>query len=254
MAGVVGLEADTRLWYREVVHYASLAYRGLGYNNQPHVNYPRAIEESAMVQPRPVGCDPLPPVIAFSAPSGTGKTTLLEQLIAGLAARGWRVGVIKQARPDFELDQPGKDSDRLRKAGIERLMVAAESRSALIIEPVAAEEPELDELLRLLDPEGLDLILVEGFRHFDLPRIGLYRGATAPPLLDDPHLIAVVGDRSLDTALPQLPIDQPDAVLAFVLRWCRLRATREEASATPYPGPDSSDSALRRAASRGSRS
>lgn len=163
--------------------------------------------------------NPLPtPVLGFVAPSGTGKTTLLSAVIRRLTDAGLRVGVIKQARIDFDLDQPGKDSDRLRRAGIERLLIAAEHQSALIIEPPEPHEPTLDELLALLEPDELDLVLVEGFREAPIPRIALCRSAT-PPSDDDPRLIAIASDRPLATRLPVLDIDDPAAVVEFVRAW-----------------------------------
>ncbi len=57
------------------------------------------------------------PVLGFVAASGTGKTTLLTQLIPILKQNGLRIGLIKHSHHDFEIDQPGKDSFRLRKAG-----------------------------------------------------------------------------------------------------------------------------------------
>ncbi|MGL4795486.1 MAG: molybdopterin-guanine dinucleotide biosynthesis protein B, partial [Aeromonas jandaei] len=67
---------------------------------------------------------PTLPLLGFAAWSGTGKTTLLEQLIPLLTGRGLRIGVLKHAHHDFDIDQPGKDSYRLRKAGAQQMMVA----------------------------------------------------------------------------------------------------------------------------------
>ena len=181
------------------------------------------------------------PVIAFVGPSGVGKTTLIERVIAELSARGLRVGVIKQAREDFDVDQPGKDSYRLRKAGIEQLLVAAERQSALIIEPPEPVKPEPVELLSLLDAESLDLVLIEGFRDQALPRIALYRqglGAVRPaesrpaesrpaesrpaesrPAESDPLLLAVASDVALDGGVPCLDIGDPVEVANFIQDW-----------------------------------
>lgn len=159
------------------------------------------------------------PVLGFAAPGGTGKTTLLAQVIGLLNAQALRVGVIKQARDDFDLDQPGKDSFRLRRAGVERLLIAAERQSALIVELDEPREPMLDELLALLDQDALDLVLVEGFRDQPFPKIELYRGRGEPRYPFDPWVVAVASDRVLDTALPRLDINDAAAVAEFVQRW-----------------------------------
>ena len=57
------------------------------------------------------------PLLGFVAYSGTGKTTLLEKLIPILTDNNIRIGLIKHAHHNFDIDIPGKDSYRLRKAG-----------------------------------------------------------------------------------------------------------------------------------------
>ncbi|MCB1714612.1 MAG: molybdopterin-guanine dinucleotide biosynthesis protein B [Candidatus Competibacteraceae bacterium] len=164
------------------------------------------------------------PVLGFVAPSGTGKTTLLKEVVRLLSEAGLRVGVIKQARDDFDLDRPGKDSYKLRKAGVERLLLASEKQSGLIIEQLEPHEPELTELLTLLDLEALDLVLVEGFRDCDFPKIELIRQSLATARYPvDPAIIAVATDSELTaglaTGLPKLDINQPVLVAEFIRDW-----------------------------------
>ncbi|HXH03423.1 MAG TPA: molybdopterin-guanine dinucleotide biosynthesis protein B [Candidatus Competibacteraceae bacterium] len=160
------------------------------------------------------------PVLGFIAPSGTGKTTLLEQVIAYLAARGLRIGVVKQAREDFDVDVPGKDSYVLRKAGVERLMIASRRKSALIVEHPGGGDPQLATVLGLLDRTALDLVLVEGFSAQPFPKIELRRqGQGEPRHLRDPWVIAVACDRPEPAAVPLLDLNDPAAVCAFVLAW-----------------------------------
>ncbi len=66
------------------------------------------------------------PLLAFAAWSGTGKTTLLKQLIPALCARGIRPGLIKHTHHDMDVDKPGKDSYELRKAGAAQTIVASQ--------------------------------------------------------------------------------------------------------------------------------
>ncbi|MGL5285150.1 MAG: molybdopterin-guanine dinucleotide biosynthesis protein B, partial [Aeromonas sp.] len=110
------------------------------------------------------------PVLAISAWSGTGKTTLLEQVIPQLVARGIRLAVIKHAHHDVNLDQPGKDSWRLREAGASEVLLASDKRIAWLKE--TPESPiALAALLERFNPAELDLVLVEGFKDEPLPRL-----------------------------------------------------------------------------------
>ncbi len=101
------------------------------------------------------------PLLGFAAYSGTGKTTLLEALLPKLTATGLRIGLLKHAHHDFDVDKPGKDSYRLRKAGASQMLIASRNRHALMTETPDAEA-EFDYLLTRFDAEKLDVILVEG--------------------------------------------------------------------------------------------
>jgi molybdopterin-guanine dinucleotide biosynthesis protein B len=164
----------------------------------------------------------LKPVLGFAAFSGTGKTTLLKQLIPLLAQRGVRTGVIKHAHHDFDIDKPGKDSYELRKAGARQVLAASDSRWALMTENDTVADPKLDDLIALLDPERIDLVLVEGFRQVPFSRIELHRPSLGRPLLypDDGNIIAVAADALLDTGdLPLLNINDATEVSEFILSW-----------------------------------
>jgi molybdopterin-guanine dinucleotide biosynthesis protein B len=161
------------------------------------------------------------PVLGFAAFSGTGKTTLLSQLIPILKSNGLRVGLIKHSHHDFEIDKPGKDSFRLRAAGASPVMLISKSRRAVITEITPEKEPRLDDQLKVLDQSELDLILVEGFRTEPFPKIELHRASLNKPLLypDDPHIMAIASDCALETPpeLVQLDINQPEMIAAFIL-------------------------------------
>ncbi len=103
------------------------------------------------------------PLLGFAAFSGTGKTTLIEAILPKLVERGLRVAVIKHAHHDFDIDQQGKDSYRLRKAGATQMLISSRYRRALITE-TPTTEATLPHLIRQLDQSQLDLILVEGFK------------------------------------------------------------------------------------------
>lgn len=160
------------------------------------------------------------PILGFAAFSGTGKTTLLCRLIPLLKERGVRVAMVKHAHHTFDIDQPGKDSYELRKAGADQMLVASSQRWALMVEDPHDDRPDLDRLLAHLDPAHADLILVEGFKDEAIPKIELHRAGLHQPLLfpDDEDVIAVATDAPLPVAtdLPVLDLNDPAAIADFV--------------------------------------
>ncbi|MDD5460533.1 MAG: molybdopterin-guanine dinucleotide biosynthesis protein B [Methylococcales bacterium] len=160
------------------------------------------------------------PILGFAAFSGTGKTTLLTRLIPILKAQGLRIGLIKHSHHNFQIDQPGKDSFRLREAGASPVMLISTHRRAIITEIIPQREPRLDDQLQHFDQSGLDLILVEGFKAEQFPKIELYRPSLNKPLLypDDPNIIAIASDCALETPdyLAQLDINQPEMIATFI--------------------------------------
>ncbi|MES9966688.1 MAG: molybdopterin-guanine dinucleotide biosynthesis protein MobB [Sedimenticola sp.] len=163
------------------------------------------------------------PVLGFAAYSGTGKTTLLKQLLPLLRGRGLRVGMIKHAHHDFDIDTPGKDSYELRKAGASEMLIASGKRWALMVDTDGEGDPVLQEMLDRLDQSKLDLVLVEGFKHEAFPKIELHRPALGkPPIFPgDPDVIAVASDGELvrTTELPRLDINDIASIADFVVDW-----------------------------------
>jgi len=162
------------------------------------------------------------PVLGFAAYSGTGKTTLLVKLIPLLKDQGIRVALIKHAHHDFDIDIPGKDSYRLRKAGADQVLVASDQRCALIKEMASSTGPQLDVLINDLDLEIVELVLVEGFRHVPFPKIELHRPSSGTELIfpNDSNVIAVASDDIIDTGeLPLLDINKPGDIAMFIREW-----------------------------------
>jgi len=161
------------------------------------------------------------PLLGFAAFSGTGKTTLLTQIIPILKHQGLRIGLIKHSHHNFQIDQPGKDSFRLREAGASPVMLVSTHRRAIITDITPAQEPCLDDQLQYFNQFELDLILVEGFKAEPFPKIELHRPSLNKPLLypNDPNIIAIASDCPLQTpdTLTQLDLNQPDMIAAFIL-------------------------------------
>jgi len=165
-------------------------------------------------------------VFGFAGWSGSGKTTLIEQLIPRFTAHGLTVSLVKHAHHEFDLDQPGKDSFRHREAGCREVLVTSAVRWALQHELRGRPELALDEALQRLSP--CDLALVEGFKGSPIPKLEVYRERVGKPLLHphDPEIVAVATDGPLATALPVLPLGDPDVVATFILRHLGLTGSR----------------------------
>lgn len=167
------------------------------------------------------------PLLGFCAFSGTGKTTLLKQLLPILKAGGLRMGVIKHAHHQFDIDHKHKDSYELRKAGAAQMLIASRRRMALITEFESDHnEPTLEEILEALNPELLDLVLVEGFKREQFPKIELHRPSMGKPLMcaSDPSVIAIATDAPLFPSpihIPVLDLNDIIAVSGFVLNHTR---------------------------------
>lgn len=161
------------------------------------------------------------PLIGFAAFSGTGKTTLLQQLIPALKTKGLEVAVIKHAHHNFDIDIPGKDSYQIRQAGAQQILVASSRLMALMeVQPAELADPCLSDLIPRLDSSKIDIILVEGFKHETIPKIELYRPTLGKPLLypDDNNIIAIATDDPLDltTTIEQLDLNQVDTIADYI--------------------------------------
>ncbi|KOC87755.1 molybdopterin-guanine dinucleotide biosynthesis protein MobB [Winslowiella iniecta] len=170
------------------------------------------------------------PLIAFAAPSGTGKTTLLKQLIPLLQQRNIRPGLIKHTHHHMDIDTPGKDSYQLRKAGADQVLVASQQRWALMTEtPDNDVNPDLFYLASRLDASSLDVILIEGFKNECVPKIILWREATGGNLCEllDKEVIAVASDRPLTVGVPCLDLNQPQLIADFVIDWLKSEENTE---------------------------
>ncbi len=162
------------------------------------------------------------PMIGFSAFSGTGKTTLLKQVIPLLKNEGLRIAVIKHAHHHFDLDQPGKDSFELRKAGADKTIICTYTRMAVITEfPSPDAEPSLQDIVDSINPDEFDLILVEGYKHLPFPKIELHRKSVGKPYLypEDPDIIAIACDAELPEPvnISVLDINDVEGIAALIV-------------------------------------
>ena len=153
------------------------------------------------------------PVLSVAAYSGTGKTTLLEQLIPLLKRRGLRLCVMKHDAHEFEADREGKDSWRMTRAGAD-VTIVTNGHHAAVFENRPVTDAEL--LSRVRD---VDLILTEGYKHGPWKKIALYRrelGKPFPCPLEE--CMAVVTDTPLDTAVPCFAFEEVEALAELIVK------------------------------------
>ena len=161
-------------------------------------------------------------VVGFAGYSGSGKTTLVEKLIPVLKLRGLRVSVVKHAHHKFDIDHPGKDTFRHREAGAFEVVVASQNRLALMREFEQPAELTVHQLIAELY-DGVDWVLVEGFKHSDLMKIEVWRASSGKPTryLDDHFVVAIATDSPdqlpVATLRPVLDLNDADAVADFLV-------------------------------------
>ncbi|CAK2643035.1 Molybdopterin molybdenumtransferase [Vibrio crassostreae] len=162
------------------------------------------------------------PLLGFAAYSGTGKTTVLEALLPLLTDAGLKVGVLKHAHHDFDVDKPGKDSYRLRKAGANQMLISSRNRHVMMTETPEAEA-DFDYLLTRFNTNTLDLILVEGCKNIAFPKIELHRDEVGKPWLfpNDDNIIAIAADSKVESDLPQMAISDLEAIRDFIIEYAQ---------------------------------
>jgi len=162
-------------------------------------------------------------VFGIAGFKNAGKTTLVVELVREFRARGLRVGTIKHAHHEFDIDHPGKDSFLHREAGAEEVIVASRRRWAHIRELNIAREPTLADLLKRLG--DLDIVLVEGYKHGDHPKLELRRPGVAAPGLagDGSGVVAIVSAAEIpDAPVPVLPREDIAGIADFVWQHAAL--------------------------------
>lgn len=161
------------------------------------------------------------PVVSIVAKSGTGKTTLLEKLIAELKRRGYKVAAIKHDAHRFDVDHEGKDSWRLSRAGADTMLITSPDKLAMIKQYLPEQEPSLAESVALYCRD-VDIVLSEGFKKSAMPKIEVHRRARSEKLLcrDEEHdsaLIAVASDSSLQIDVPLFDINDAQGLCDLIV-------------------------------------
>jgi molybdopterin-guanine dinucleotide biosynthesis adapter protein len=162
----------------------------------------------------------MPPLFGVVGWKNSGKTTLTSHLIAELTRRGLKVAAAKHAHHGFDVDQPGRDSYKFREAGAREIAVISDRRVAIMHELRDEPEPALEDVLKRL--EGSDLILIEGFKKHDHPKIEARRSEAVqrdPMGADIPGIVAIASDHEVETGeVPVFALDDIAGMADFILR------------------------------------
>ncbi|MGB9440273.1 MAG: molybdopterin-guanine dinucleotide biosynthesis protein B [Desulfobacterales bacterium] len=156
----------------------------------------------------------MPQMISIVGRSQSGKTTLIEKLIPALKRRGYKIGTIKHSHHIFDFDKTGKDSWRHKDAGAETVIIASPGKIAMVKNDYRGS---LDGLQRFFD--DLDLIITEGYKKEDKPKIEVVRAARHADVLleNDKHLVAVVSDVELQLNVPVFDLEDVDRLADFII-------------------------------------
>lgn len=157
----------------------------------------------------------VPPVVCVVGFSNAGKTTVTVGLVSALTRRGLRVATIKHDVHGFEMDRPGKDSWRHKQAGAAATIITSPRQVGMVMD--VERDRHLLELLPLL-PE-VDIVLAEGFKHSNLPKIEIFRpeNGKAPACRDDERLIAVASSQPVNWGVPRYAIDDFEGIADFIV-------------------------------------
>ena len=163
-------------------------------------------------------------ILGIAGWKNSGKTTLVSSLITELTNRNIRVSTLKHAHHDFDIDQPGTDSYKHRKAGAQEVLIVSSRRWALIHEETEVSKPDLTTMLGKL--EDTDLVLVEGFKSLSFPKLEIRREDSSGPDLapNDKDIIAIVSDRPVpEQNMPAFDLDDIKGIAEFVMKTFGLR-------------------------------
>lgn len=153
------------------------------------------------------------PIISVVGKSNVGKTTLLEKLLPELKKRGYRVATIKHDVHGFSIDQPGKDTWKHARAGADIVVISSFEKMATI-EKVDREKT-LDEIGAKL--ENVDIIITEGYKRQDKPKIEVHRAEVSDTLLcEKEELFALATDTPFNMGVPEFDLDDSSGLMDLI--------------------------------------
>lgn len=170
-------------------------------------------------------------VMGIMGRSGSGKTTLLSDLIPVLIEMGLSVSTVKHTHHHFDVDKPGKDSYRHREVGAKEVLLTSSQRWALLHEVRDAPEPDMVEMMAHMSP--VDVVLIEGFKSHDFPKIEVYRPSLGKPVIGraKQNVVAIATDEAdhkavLDLNVEILDLGNVKAIGEFIVEYLKLKTSK----------------------------
>ena len=162
------------------------------------------------------------PVLCFVGRSNSGKTTLIERLIPELVRAGYKIATVKHSGHGFDLDTEGKDSWRHKRAGASTVLVLSKGSLAMFSD--VADDIHLADLRdRFLDA-SIDLIIAEGWKSDNFPKIVVVRDQMGEVPVSPEGLLAVVSNKAVEAQVPVIDPDDISAVAALIVKRFPLKA------------------------------
>jgi molybdopterin-guanine dinucleotide biosynthesis protein B len=188
-----------------------------------------------------------PPLVSIIGSSGVGKTTLLEKLIPELVRRGQKVGTIKHDVHGFEMDRPGKDSWRHKRAGASITVISSPNQVGMVMDVDHDHHPE--ELKKLF--QSADIILTEGYKRQGKLKIEVFRPEVhnEPVCRNDKRLLALVSSVPLDLGVPRFSMDDVTGLADFLIRHFHLLPLCKRTGSKPSCDPQTLEGGLKKAGS-----
>ena len=155
-------------------------------------------------------------IIGITGWKDVGKTHYASLIIKLLVKRGYKVGSVKHAHNDFDIDKPGTDSFKHREAGSSQVIISSSKRWANIIENNNKNEKNLEELIK--EFQDIDIIVVEGFKKENHPKIEILGKGLKNINKEINKVIAIVSDELLDTSIPVFKKNDNESLVAFIIK------------------------------------
>jgi molybdopterin-guanine dinucleotide biosynthesis adapter protein len=157
------------------------------------------------------------PILAIIGRGNSGKTTLLFKIVDELTKRDYKIATIKHTFHKIDFDRPGTDSWKHIEAG-SSVTVLSSPDAVFIIKP----ESKTDDLTRIIEMlgEGYDLIIIEGYKKSDVPKIEVHRNSLGPRLTGITNVIALVTDEPVADTIKQFPTNAFKEIADYIIKTC----------------------------------